>query len=98
MTYTPNSPHPHHPHHLECPRCGKHTVVVRGETRYVCLNCNWWRDLNQTQWDDFPILLATIITTLMILLALMPGQPQEATPVLPNEEQPTGVFPPSSVG
>jgi|GEM_PF-2073306 len=99
MTYTPDSPHPQHPHHLECPRCGKHTVVTQGETRYVCLSCNWRRDLNYFQWDDFPILLATLLVTVFVLLALLPRQPQpEVLPSLPDEERPDGVFNPTTVG
>lgn len=100
MTYTPDSPHPQHPHHLECPRCGKHTVVVRGETRYACLNCNWWRDLNRVQLDDVPILIALFITALVVLMSVLPGPtgPNGLVPILPDEDRPSGVVPPSAVG
>ncbi|MEO1147585.1 MAG: hypothetical protein AAFY26_18540 [Cyanobacteria bacterium J06638_22] len=92
MAYTPDSPHPNHPHHLECPRCGTHTVVMYGETKYVCLNCNWQRDLNHIQWNDFPIVLAAIVTTLILLLFMLPGQPEpEYAPLLPDEEQPNSL-------
>jgi len=31
---------------LECPECGKHTVVSYQAGVYKCLNCNFERDLN----------------------------------------------------
>lgn len=30
---------------IECPHCHKHTIVKHGESEYVCLNCNFRRDL-----------------------------------------------------
>ncbi|HEY9738834.1 MAG TPA: hypothetical protein V6D06_21215 [Trichocoleus sp.] len=57
--------HPQHPHHLECPRCRRHTVVVHGESRYVCLSCNWER--NVEEWEPLPW-LAPILFLLLLLL------------------------------
>ncbi|MGB0563081.1 MAG: hypothetical protein ACPGVO_14945 [Spirulinaceae cyanobacterium] len=53
MAYQSDMIHPKHPHNLECPHCKKHTVVLRGEDRYVCLSCGWWEDLNDGQgWGE----------------------------------------------
>ncbi|MBE9100663.1 hypothetical protein [Vacuolonema iberomarrocanum] len=99
MTFTPDSPHPQHPHHLECPRCGMHTVVMHGENKYVCLNCNWQRDLNRIQLDDFPIVLAAIVTTLILLLSMFPRQPEpNLSPILPEDERPGESLNPTRVG
>jgi DNA-directed RNA polymerase subunit RPC12/RpoP len=35
---------------IECPRCRRHTVVRHGESEYVCLNCNFRRDLSTYHW------------------------------------------------
>lgn len=32
---------------LECPDCGKHSIVQHQETRYICLSCNWEKDLSK---------------------------------------------------
>ncbi|MGJ3253852.1 MAG: hypothetical protein ACFE0J_22370 [Elainellaceae cyanobacterium] len=57
--------HPQHPHHLECPRCGKHTIVIQGDSRYVCLNCSWRRDITD---DAGPL---QVITTLVLVVLLL---------------------------
>jgi hypothetical protein len=31
---------------VECPKCGKHTVVRQSEHHYLCLNCDFQRDLS----------------------------------------------------
>jgi ribosomal protein L37AE/L43A len=60
--------HPHHPHHLECPDCGRHTVVTQGESRYACLNCHWRRDIAEDWGGGFvPI---TVLAGLLLLLFL----------------------------
>lgn len=38
------------PPQLECPHCGRHTVVMHGESLYVCLSCDWVRDLNRARY------------------------------------------------
>ena len=67
MTYPHETIHPQHPHHLECPRCKRHTVVLRGETRYICLHCNWWRDVSK---QETPYLLILVIVGLAIAFLL----------------------------
>lgn len=58
--------HPQHPHHLECPRCQRHTVVLHGESRYVCLNCGWQCDTAGWSIPIFPTLV--ILGILLVLL------------------------------
>jgi DNA-directed RNA polymerase subunit RPC12/RpoP len=36
---------------MECPRCGRRTIVPHGESLYVCLNCGWRRDLSESSWN-----------------------------------------------
>ncbi|WP_035992664.1 hypothetical protein [Leptolyngbya sp. KIOST-1] len=65
-----DSSHPHHPHHLECPHCGRHTIVTKAESYYVCLNCGWERDLS----NEFPRgleAIASFLVTLALLLLLL---------------------------
>ncbi|MBD0267444.1 MAG: hypothetical protein ICV77_04030 [Cyanobacteria bacterium Co-bin8] len=59
--------HPHHPHHLECPDCGRHTVVTQGESRYVCLNCSWRRDIDN-EWGAGFIPITALAGLLLLLL------------------------------
>lgn len=76
-----------------------HAVVIHGETKYVCLNCNWQRDLNYAQWNDWPIVLAAIVTTLIILLSMFPRQPEpNLFPILPEDERPGESLNPTRVG
>ncbi|HSM82616.1 MAG TPA: hypothetical protein VLS96_13070 [Nodosilinea sp.] len=38
---------PHDPP-LECPQCRRHSIVKHGDSEYVCLSCDFRRDLAQT--------------------------------------------------
>ena len=64
-----NSAHALHPHHLECPRCGHHQIVVQNDNRYICLNCNWQRNVSE-EWPPLPWPLAIILPILLALLIL----------------------------
>ncbi len=59
--------HPIHPQSLECPRCGKHTVVLQGESHLVCVSCGWWFDTAQT-WNFSPILRLLLLVLVLILV------------------------------
>ncbi|MEO1095364.1 MAG: hypothetical protein AAFX01_10745 [Cyanobacteria bacterium J06638_28] len=55
------------PEALECPRCGKHVLVRRGNDHYRCLWCGFRRDISESGdisgfWGVF---LAIIITVLI---------------------------------
>ncbi len=43
---------PHEPH-IECPQCRRHSIVKYGESEYVCLNCDYRRDLSRPYFDGF---------------------------------------------
>jgi ribosomal protein L37E len=62
--------HPHHPHHLECPRCGRHTIVTKAESYYVCLHCGWERDLSNEWSGSIAGVLGFVMTGLLLLLVL----------------------------
>lgn len=62
--------HPDHPHHLECPRCGRHTVVTKAEGYYVCLSCGWERDLTN-EWGYGVIRLFSAAGVILLFLLLL---------------------------
>ncbi|MEB3356401.1 MAG: hypothetical protein VKK04_06720 [Synechococcales bacterium] len=37
---------------IECPKCGKHTVVLHAPDLYQCLNCDFRRDLSKDNGDS----------------------------------------------
>lgn len=67
MIHSLETTHAHHPHHLECPRCGRHTVVLHGESRYVCLSCGWSRDVS----DEWNVPILPLLFLVGIFLALL---------------------------
>lgn len=70
--HLPPNPPNRLPRELECPKCGRHTVVMHGVGRYVCLSCDWLRDLNDEQdlygRKRFSMWLFALIVFLMIVL------------------------------
>lgn len=58
---------------LECPRCGKHTIVSYRDGVYTCLNCNFEKDLSTAPADGISLgsLMfgsAGVLVTLLLLL------------------------------
>lgn len=37
------------PSTVECPQCGKHSIVPTADGIYKCLNCDFHRDLNTSK-------------------------------------------------
>ncbi|WP_155523467.1 hypothetical protein [Nodosilinea nodulosa] len=62
--------HPHHPHHLECPHCGRHTIVTKAESYYVCLNCGWERDLANA-WPRGSVEVLLFIGAVLLVLFVL---------------------------
>jgi predicted nucleic acid-binding Zn ribbon protein len=56
-----------HPGHSECPRCGKPTLIVRGDNQYECLWCSWRKNDKETQNFDsiFWFLILAILLVVM---------------------------------
>lgn len=60
---------------IECPQCGKHTIVQHQETRYICLSCNWEKDVAEPDRTGksssgsfaLPLWLATALIVLLML-------------------------------
>lgn len=77
MVLNPQTPHPQHPPNLPCPRCGKCTVVLHGDSRYVCLSCRWERNLMKDDEGNFLVFLLTLLTVLFLLLAAFPPEAEE---------------------
>ncbi len=61
---------PHEPQ-IECPQCRRHSVVRHGESEYVCLNCDFRRDLSQHYQGGFGALLLGALA-FVVVLALAP--------------------------
>ncbi|MFZ4641596.1 MAG: NADH pyrophosphatase zinc ribbon domain-containing protein [Nodosilinea sp.] len=57
-----------HPLQLECPRCGHRTVVTRAEHHYVCLNCNWERNVSRGGLPTLGNFLLFIITLFLVVV------------------------------
>lgn len=71
MMTSPHDPiHPQHPHHLECPRCGRRAVVVRGESRFICLSCGWQRNVDDP-WGCSPLFLMIMMAVTVLLIVLL---------------------------
>ncbi len=37
---------------VECPKCGKRTIVQRNPDVFLCLNCDFQRDFSRSQFRD----------------------------------------------
>lgn len=62
---------------LECPKCGKHSIVEASPNRYHCLNCDFQRHIlddadlpNSSTSEASSGLVATCIVILLILLLI----------------------------
>lgn len=56
---------------IECPSCGKHSVVQRSDTTYKCIACDFERDLAAPEEKPKPSLFWTILAgSAIALLAL----------------------------
>lgn len=81
MVYLPPpNPQDHHHAHgfaqgIECPRCGRHSIVIHGDSLYACLSCDWFRDLSHErehrQSFSFPqfLFIAALAVLIIRLLA-----------------------------
>ncbi|MGF1520091.1 MAG: hypothetical protein ACFCVB_20140 [Nodosilinea sp.] len=58
--------HPPEPQ-IECPHCRRHSVVRHGESEYVCLNCDYRRDLSRPYLSGFGNVLLGALTFLLVL-------------------------------
>lgn len=59
--------HPNHPHHLECPKCGRHTVVLQGDSYYACIACGWRRDIAEER-EFLPLPIIIVLAIIIVLL------------------------------
>jgi hypothetical protein len=58
---------------VECPKCGRHTIVELSPNIFHCINCNFERDLahdshEKEEGNGLPILV--IVGTILLLVAL----------------------------
>jgi hypothetical protein len=80
---------------VECPKCGKRSIVSLSSTLYHCLSCDFKRDLSsystkRSANQEFPLLLVVIVITLIAVLStpeqprgrLVPQQSRQDSPVL----------------
>lgn len=57
-----------HDPHIECPHCHRHSIVKHGESEYVCLNCDFRRDLSAPHLGRFGNLLLGVLAFVLVLL------------------------------
>ncbi|MBD2096841.1 hypothetical protein H6F90_17200 [Trichocoleus sp. FACHB-591] len=60
---------------LECPKCSKKAVVQRTSDLYLCLSCDFKRDLSKSapskSDNDLSLMLMTLLTALLIALIII---------------------------
>ncbi|GEM_PF-5740930 len=54
---------------LECPRCGKHSILHVGDQTYACLNCGFRRSLSNSSSGEFNVVV--FIGIVLLLFALI---------------------------
>lgn len=59
--------HPNPP--MECPRCGKRTIVQDGSSIYTCLNCHFRKDVSQAN-TEAPSIWALLMIMVIVLLLI----------------------------
>ncbi|MGB3136601.1 MAG: hypothetical protein WBB18_07345 [Nodosilinea sp.] len=53
---------------IECPHCRRHSIVRHGESEYVCLNCDFRRDLSEPYLGSLSNLLLGGLTFFLVLI------------------------------
>jgi ribosomal protein L37AE/L43A len=65
--------HPETPYPIECPKCHQRSIVQHGESVYVCLSCDFRKDVSQTtkpqeaEFNPFLAILIAIVITLLLI-------------------------------
>ncbi|PPT11252.1 hypothetical protein CKA32_002088 [Geitlerinema sp. FC II] len=52
---------------LECPKCGRHTIVRSSETQWSCINCDFSRDLQHDRDESLNWLLVLGLVAMAIV-------------------------------
>lgn len=61
---------PQFPQHLECPKCGKQTIVQRDRDVYRCISCGFRRDLSESPLTKFAEAILGLFALLLLIIAL----------------------------
>ncbi|MGC9505014.1 hypothetical protein [Baaleninema sp.] len=78
---------------IECPKCGRYTIVRQSETEWSCLNCNFSRDLkhNQEESIDWLFVLGLIAIALVLVnelsrppIRVRPASDDQSAAVVPT--------------
>jgi ribosomal protein L37AE/L43A len=60
---------------LECPKCSKKAVVQRTSDLYLCLSCDFKRDLSKSAPskpdNDLSLMLMTLMLALLVALIIL---------------------------
>lgn len=75
---------------IECPKCGKHTVVQRSETVFQCISCDFKRDLakefkQNKNNDGGGSWLGVLLTFALIIIAFSLGTSSKFPNAEPNQ-------------
>jgi hypothetical protein len=65
---------------LECPQCGKHSLVQRTNDVYLCLNCNFKKDLAAPPPKKSNFRIVPFIGLSVLLLLALRSVPKATTP------------------
>lgn len=77
---------------LQCPECRKYSVVQKKETLYVCLGCDFKKDLNpppKKPKTNFGIVLSVGVFALLLMSVLTQVQTRSTNLVQPTRWVPT---------
>lgn len=55
--------------HIECPRCGRRSIVEHGEGRFSCVRCGWSRNVADGS-EPIPIYVLIAIITIAIIVTI----------------------------
>lgn len=84
---------------IECPKCGKHTVVQRSETVFQCISCDFKRDLaresqqKKTDGGDDGSWLGVWLTLALIIITFSMGTSSTFVDSEPGRTLENSIFP-----
>lgn len=55
---------------LECPKCGKKSLVKRQDDLYQCLSCDFKKDFNQPEANSVGSIIAAIVVLILLLVTI----------------------------
>lgn len=76
------------PYLMECPECGRNSLVKHSANVYQCLNCHFRRDLSDSLNSQSSLMFIVFLTIAILLAATA----RPAPPISPPASQPPQPF------